>query len=152
VKDHYYNCTFVSNVNYAVFSDNGGNSARDTKFYNCIFTGNPIGWKCSGHYGWGYDCIFDCVTNYFFTDSYGYWQSGKTNRLHEVTAPLDWSARKWAHPLPESLAAKGGKNYNGTGTLLYDVTGDLDGRTGSSRFWFIGCYAPPTPGLSIIVR
>jgi len=152
VKDHYYNCTFVSNVNYAVWSDNGGNSARDTKFYNCIFTGNPIGWKCSGHYGWGYDCIFDCVTNYFFTDSYGYWQSGKTNRLHEVTAPLDWSARKWAHPLPESLAAKGGKNYNGTGTLLYDVTGDLDGRTGSSRFWFIGCYAPPTPGLSIIVR
>ena len=151
-KDHYYNCTFVSNANYAVFSDSGGNSARDTKFYNCIMVGSPIGWKCNGHFGWGENCIFDCDENYSFRNTTSYWQSGKTNDLYEVTAPLQWTDRKWAHPIHDSLAAKGGKNFNGTDKTLCDVTTDLDEKPGSSRKWFIGCYAPDPLGLMLLVK
>ena len=150
-KAYFYNCSFVSNVNYGVYTYCGNNS-RDILFYNCLFAGSPRGWwNYSGGYGRGANCVFDCETNFVF-GSFASWVAGKTNEILQTAARLDWSPRKWAHPLADSPAARGGKSINGGTDSYFDVTTDLNYVERPLDKWFIGCYAPSVGGMSVIVK
>ena len=77
---------------------------------------------------------------------------GKTNEILQTAARLDWSPRKWAHPLADSPATRGGKSINGGTDSYFDVTTDLNYVARPLDKWFIGCYAPSVGGMSVIVR
>jgi hypothetical protein len=72
--------------------------------------------------------------------------------MHQMSAELNWSEKRWGRPLAGSFAIRGGVNINGQADALVDVTNDIEYVSHATSRCFIGCYASVSPGSMILIR